>query len=177
MKFFIGIVPPEEISSNIISFQKSFPNNDVVNVIEPHITIKRPEVVVDVDGWVGKIRSITEGIRTFQLSFEKVETFDNEVVFLKPNNSEELFSLHKQIFKISEASEEGSMYENDNYDPHLTLAGTKWKISKEELFDLKEKAQIVFENEMNFEVSFLRIYKKEDGVKNWEKFLDIKFGG
>lgn len=37
MEFFIGIVPPEEISKKIIEFQKKFFYKEIV---EPHVTIK-----------------------------------------------------------------------------------------------------------------------------------------
>lgn len=176
MKYFVAVVPDEKTSSQIFTFQKSFPNNDVVNVVEPHVTIKRPGTVSDVDSWVEKIKNITKDTKLFQLSLERVNSFGDSVVFLEPNNSKELFALHRKIFNISEPNDEDVIYENENYIPHLTLAGTKWKITKDELLDLKEKAQRVFVAEMDFPVTFLRIYRKDTGAKKWEIYLDVEFG-
>jgi 2'-5' RNA ligase len=176
MKYFVAIVPDKELSNEIEIFQKSFPNNDVVNVIEPHITVKRPLHVENLEVWVEEIKVIAAETLNFKIYMDKVNSFEDEVVFWEPKFSEELVNLHKQIFQISVKSPEGEIFENYNYHPHLTLAGTKWKISKEELMDLKEKAVLKFKEEREFEVSFLRIYKKEEGAKKWDLYLVINFG-
>jgi 2'-5' RNA ligase len=176
MKYSVVIVPNNKLSEEIKNFQKSFPNNDLVNVIEPHITVKRPQQVEDVEMWLEKIKVIADETSNFKITLEKVDSFGDEVVFWEPKFSEELISLHKQIFQISEKGSEGDMFENDNYHPHLTLAGTKWKISKEEVIDLKEEAVLKFKEEREFEVSFLRIYEKEEGTKKWSLYQDLNFG-
>jgi 2'-5' RNA ligase len=40
MQYFIGVVPPDDYKNKLITFQKQWSNNLLVDVVEPHITLK-----------------------------------------------------------------------------------------------------------------------------------------
>ncbi|OGH92833.1 MAG: hypothetical protein A2563_04160 [Candidatus Magasanikbacteria bacterium RIFOXYD1_FULL_40_23] len=179
MQFFIGITPPETISEKIISFQRNFLNNDVPNLVEPHITVKSTGGLTEDKLWLPKIESAINGFSKFQISFEGVGNFDENVIFLKPAFSQELINLHKTLFSAVGPYYKDpakKYFENNEYHPHLTLGAIKWGLTKEDTLEMVEKARRELKNLPAFEVNSIRIYQKNDGAKSWHKVMDIKFG-
>jgi 2'-5' RNA ligase len=177
MRFFIGITPSEEIKRKIISFQGSFPKNGVPKSVEPHITVKSQGGLTEEKTWLSRVELALKSFKNFEISFEEVDSFSDDVIFLKPSFSQELLDLHKRLFEaVGPYKDPGNTYfENDQYHPHLTLGGTRWGMTKKELIEMKKSAQKELISQSSFQVNFIRIYKEDLKNQSWEKLLDIPF--
>ena len=179
MRFFIGITPPETISKKIISFQKSFLNNDVPNLVEPHITVKSTGGLTEDKLWLPKIESAIKSFSEFQISFEEVGNFDENIIFLKPAFSQELINLHKTLFDAAGPYYKDptkKYFENDQYHPHLTLGAIKWGLTKKDIVEMVKRAELELKNLPAFKVNSIRIYQENAEKKSWNMILDIQFG-
>lgn len=178
MQFFIGITLPEAMREKIISLQRSFAGNGVPDGVEPHVTVKSQGGLTEDKVWLSKIESAMKNCSSFQISFEGVGNFAENVIFLKPAFSEDLVNLHKTLFDAVGSYEDPTnrYFENDRYHPHLTLGGMNWGLTKEEAIEMKRKAQQELGNLPAFEVSSIRIYQENVENKSWDKMLDISFG-
>lgn len=173
MKYFIAIPLPDVLQNEIETFQRQFPTNDVPNVIELHITVKRPQENVDIDFWIKVVKEVCSETKSFEITLDGVNDFEGGVVYLEPEQNLNLFNFHKSIYEKLEGTTETKGFEYDNYHPHVTLGGTSWGMTKKELLDMKEKAKQKFTEKIIYSVNFVRIYKKPEGAKSWEKVVDI----
>lgn len=172
MQFFIGIIPPDDIKQKIISFQKKFKNNGVPFVAEPHITIKAQSGLMDDLLWLSKVESIIKNIQSFDIKLEKVDDFNNKVIFLKPSFSKELIKFHKGLFKTIEPGDKMAekYFENDKYIAHLTLGEN---LPEENSILMKQLAEKELLNFPSFKISFVRIFRQDINGGPYYKFLDI----
>lgn len=172
MQFFIGILPPDDIEQKIISFQKSFNNNEVPFIVEPHITIKAQSGLDENLKWLSKLKPIIKDFSKFTIKLNKVGDFNNKIIFLEPSFSKELINFHKKLFKAVKPGKEMAekYFENDKYGPHLTLA---WGLSEKELILMKQRAKKELLDFPVFEISFARIFKQDKQGEPYHKFLDI----
>jgi 2'-5' RNA ligase len=180
MKYFIGITPPKEINERIASFQRSFVNNKLPEILEPHITVKTKNGLAEDRGWLNKVKSIIENYPRFGIAFEGVDTFGDSVVVLKPCLSKELIALHKALFYAIEPDEEDATkkyYENDKFEAHFTLGMDSWGMTKEELVTMKERGLRELSIMPSFEVAFIRVYQQISLDEPYKKFLDIPLNG
>ncbi len=175
MKFFIGITPPEPARGKIIAFQKSFSNNKVPDKIEPRITLRPPEELEESEAWLSKVELTTKNFGEFQISFEGIDGFDKNVVFLKPAFSQKLVNLHKILLNaLGEYENLENKYSSDNqYRPHLTLGGMKWGLTEKEAAEMKKRGQRELESIDGFRVTSIRIYQKDGEHARWNALLDI----
>lgn len=56
MKYFIGISLPKETMERVFSFQKSFANNKLPEILEPHITTKTKNGLTEDYAWLNKVK-------------------------------------------------------------------------------------------------------------------------
>lgn len=173
MQYFIGIVPPDEYKEKTIKIQQRWKSNLLVDVVEPHITVKaQGGLTADLE-WIETLKKICENFSVFNISLNQPMFFGESVLFLSIT-SEKIFELHQKIVKaISPDSELIKKYmELDNYVPHLTMGQTYWGLPSKEL---KVMAKII-EKELSpyptFEVSFIRIYQEIE-TNRYVKYLDI----
>lgn len=66
MQYFIGIVPPDEVKSRIIKFQTRWENNSLLQVVEPHITVKAQGGLTSDKNWVSTVEKICKDIPSFK---------------------------------------------------------------------------------------------------------------
>lgn len=175
MQYFIGIPLPNDIKEKIVSFQKSFVRNKVPLMVEPHITVKAQGGLTEDKSWIPAIENAIENYPAFEVSFTNVGNFGERVAFLVPSSGKELMRLHRILIDTIKPGAElmEKYFEGSNYHFHLTLAGTSWGMTSEELMLVKEKAKIELLNLPKFTVSFIRVYEQKDPDESYEKFLDI----
>ena len=145
-------------------------------MFEPHITIKTKNGLTEDLSWIEKVRPVIESYHKFEVSFTGVDTFRDEVVILRIEPSKELVGLHKELFRTispDETDTSRKYFENDRFEPHLTLGMSSWGMNKEELVVMKEAAEKEFPAIPKFEVPFVRIYRQKELDELYEEFLDI----
>jgi 2'-5' RNA ligase len=174
MNYFIGVVPPADIKEKVLSFQRSFPHNDLPDRLEPHITLKAYAGLTDDLDWVPKVKAVIKEHHSFSVTLDGVGGFGDSFIFLKPTSSDALDALHRAFVQVIQPSAEESAecFEKESYHPHLTL-GTKWSMPANELAEMKEKAPRVFSSPITFEVTFIRIFKRETQDHPWVTMEDV----
>lgn len=176
MKFFIGIVPPLATKERIFEFQKSFPSNKVPYFNEPHITLKAPNGLTEDKAWLAPVMTLVGNQKPFEIKLEGLDGFEDRVLFLNPTFSEGLVNLHTKLVALLNPAEESlkKFYEGSLYHPHVTLGETTWGgMSKEELVDMRKKAETEFSSIPPFLVTFVRVYQKETDDGLYQKLIDI----
>jgi 2'-5' RNA ligase len=175
MKFFLGIVPPPATKDRIASFQKSFPSNKVPYFNEPHITLKAPSGLTEDKSWLAKVMTIIGNQQRFSIKLNGLDQFEDRVLFLNPEFTQPLVDLHMKLVALlnSDPEEQQKFFEGSLYHPHLTLGETTWGgMSRDELEDMKKKAEFEFYTIPAFQVDFVRVYQKE-GEGKYQQLLDI----
>ena len=173
MQYFIGIVPPDEYKEKIIKVQQRWENNLLVDVVEPHITVKaQGGLTADLE-WIEKLKKVCANFSTFNVSLNQPMFFGESVLFLGVS-SEKIFELHQKIVNaISPDNELIKKYmELDNYVPHLTMGQTHWGLSSKELKTMAKITEKELSPYPTFEVNFIRIYQEIETNK-YVKYLDI----
>jgi 2'-5' RNA ligase len=173
MQYFIGVIPPKEIQDRIINFQQRFFNKKVV---EPHITIKAQSGLTEDKVWLEKVENYLKQQPSFKIELKGLLQFGDDILFFRVL-SDGIEKIHKDLVDIVNPSKElrEKYFENQKYKPHLTLAETRWGISKNELVSIKLKAEQELNNLPSFNVDFARVYVKSEPNAQYEKLMDIYF--
>jgi 2'-5' RNA ligase len=173
MQFFIGVVPPVEVKNSIIEFQTRWKNNSLLQVVEPHITIKAQGGLTPDKNWVSEVEKVCLGISPFQVTLDKPMFFGENVLFFNVQSEQIQDVLEKLVRTISPEPELIKKYmEFKDYVPHLTLGQTNWGLSAEELKEMAKAAEQVLFPHPAFNVNFLRIYQETQPNK-YSKYLDL----
>lgn len=171
MEFFIGIVPPEEISKKITEFQKKFFYKEVV---EPHVTIKTQSGLTEDKFWVEKIQNYLKTQKVFAVKLGNPQWFRDEVLFLSVQ-AEDIDKIHYDLIEVINPPVElrKKYFEDQKYTPHMTLGEIRYGLSKKDLISMETQAKQELSNLPEFNVSFARIYIKPADSLKYSKFLDI----
>ncbi|MFK8794517.1 2'-5' RNA ligase family protein [Planococcus plakortidis] len=175
MKYFIGIVPPDKFKSRLSRFRKQWPDNQIDEVVEPHITLKAQGGLTPDESWLEDVRKACKETERFAAVIGGTAFFGKDILYLQVD-SQELKKLHERLVVIIEPTDEmiAQYFELDQFVPHLTLAKTNYGLSAPQL---KEMAQLVSQEleTCRFEVDSIRIYQ-ENGSGAYRRYMDIPFG-
>ena len=176
MKFFIGIIPPEEYQNRISDFRNKWKNNYIDDIVEPHITLKAQGGLTEDLKWVSRIKKVCSEIEPFCIQLEKAMFFGEEILYLSAQ-SEDLHKLHKKMVHSVDPSKEliEKYFELDHFIPHLTLGKTTYGLTKQDLKDMAATTEKEIGPYPILDVNFIRIYKESEPNK-YVKFLDLPLG-
>ena len=177
VKYFIGIVPPQEYLKRIVNFQSRWINTLGV---EPHITLKAQGGLSADKKWIEKVIDVCDNYKPFQLKLGAPMYFGKTILYLSVH-SNHLHELHNRIVKTISPSEEliNQYFELNDFVPHLTLgkeqygSGISTGISKIELKETEKLAEKELTPYPTFEVSSIRVYELNLEKKRYEKYKDI----
>lgn len=171
MGHFIGIVPPEDHLQKIINFQRKWPANKIVNVSEPHITVKAQGGLTKDEKWSHKLNAVCRNVPSFSIQVGGPEFFGESVLFLSVDSADIHLLHHKLVDIIAPSNDLLDLYmEGDKFIPHLTLAQTHWGMEKGELHDMYKCADAV--GHFSFHVKNLRVYHEYE-ANRYQKLRDI----
>lgn len=177
VEYFIGIVPPEEYLKRIEQFQSRWINKLSV---EPHITLKAQGGLTPDKKWIDKVQRVCEDFKPFKVSIDKPKYFGDNILYLSIN-SNNLYDLHQKILQEISPSEDliKQYFELDAFVPHLTLGKEQCcenisiGLSKKEVKDMEQLANIELTPYPDFEVNFIRVYELNNEEQRYERYLDI----
>lgn len=171
MKFFIGIVPPEEINTKIAKFQKQFFSKEIV---EPHVTVKTQSGLTEDKLWLNKVQNYLREQNKFNVKIGDIQWFKDKVLFLSIQ-ANGLHKIHHDLIEIINPPLEirKEYYEDQKYTPHLTLGEVRYGVSKDKLISMETLAKQSLTDFPEFEVSFVRVYHKLSNNSIYKKLLDI----
>lgn len=166
MQYFLGIVPPNEYKEQIIRFQNRWPSNRILDVVEPHVTVKAQGGLNQDMVWMDKIKEVCSSFSPFQLSLSDTASFGNSVVYISVQ-SDMIFELHRRLVEAVMPSQEliERYFELDSYAPHLTLGQTSWGMNETELEEMKFDSSKALSPYPTFTVTHVRVYKEVEPDK------------
>lgn len=125
LRFFAGIVPPNEYKGKIIKFQQKWESNNMWRLVEPHITVKAQSELSPDLSWLDAIKRVCASSAKFTVSLGHPETFADAVAYLSVQ-SPELRPFHERLVEaVSPPPEVMKRYmEMEQFIPHLTLGQT-----------------------------------------------------
>ena len=82
VEYFIAIAPPKEYAEIITQFQRRWPNNALLDFVEPHITVKSQAGLNEDEYWIDSIKAICSNFAMFNLSLKGVKSFENLLYIL-----------------------------------------------------------------------------------------------
>lgn len=171
MKYFVGIVPPEEIFKKVLNIQQKFGDNR----LEPHITLRPPVTVTNTPGWMEAIKEVCSIFTPIRIHLHGTGNFGNRVLFISVL-AETLGNLHYAITEAIKPYEqkEEKKQENQIYHPHLTL-GRQWcGFTKDDFEKMKELAdEFLIGKHVFFTADTIRIYHKPFQHSRYQPLEDI----
>ncbi len=170
MKFFVGIVPPPDIYEHIQQIQTQFGDNS----LEPHITIRPPVSLLQIEPWVQIVENICETTKPFDIQLPGTSFFGDRVLFASVQ-SLGLNELYNQLIPALKLFEPEEINKGDGgFHPHLTL-GRKWcGFTADDFIAMKHLADDYLQNgNISFKVTQVRIYYKPDNHGRFETYKDI----
>jgi 2'-5' RNA ligase len=175
IKYFIGIVPPEEIYQKVLDIQKQFGDNR----LEPHITLRPPVTPVDPTGWIHAVEAVCQGCSPFNVALPASGKFGNRVLFIDVRSSQ-LTDLHEGVTKAIKQFEpvDPGQQQNQSFTAHLTLGRSWCGFSPQDFAAMKKLAdEYLAEEPVAFEVNFVRVYHKPSQQGRYQALLDIPLAG
>lgn len=170
--YFIALIPPQTICKEVTAIKTDFANHynsKKALKVMPHITLKAPFKLYEEDhtkllDW---FRNLNLTPQNFTAHLNGFGCFDNSkvpVIFVKPQVSQALISLQKELIKsfTSHFPEISVHYHENDFSPHMTVAYRD--LSYEEF----TKAWQVYqkkEYKASFEVNGLYLLKHD--TKQW----------
>ncbi len=170
MKFFVGIVPPPDIYSQLQQIQNQFGDNR----LEPHITIRPPVSPLQLDPWLQTIKAISAAFKPFDIHLPGTGFFGDRVLFVNVQSPglKQLYDLLIPALQPFEKEEPGKG--DGSFHPHLTL-GRKWcGFTIEDFAAMKLLADDYLQASLvSFKVTQIRIYYKPDNHGRFETYRDV----
>ena len=111
--FFVGVLPPPELSARILAWQRALGHV----ITTPHITLKAPGGLNAQQALA--CREVCRRTPPFDLWLGGVQTFRGRVIYLAASGKG-LSALHAAL--VAAVGTPAGEFELDNYHPHLTLA-------------------------------------------------------
>lgn len=130
-RYFIAVMSPEDISAEITAIKHEIArvyNAEKALKVMPHITLKAPFIISNdqTNTLIDWFKTIKTTAIPFDVSLNGFGVFDNPknpVLFIKPETSDALHNLQKEILQAFK-----DMFPNipvhfheDNFHPHITL--------------------------------------------------------
>jgi 2'-5' RNA ligase len=165
-RFFIGVVPPDSYRARIMAFRQRW---GAVRT-DPHITVKAPGGLTADLAWLPRVEAACRLIPRFSVALGYPEMFGEDVVFL-PAASSELRLLHRRLVEAVGAVP--GPFELQGYHPHLTLGERDHGLSGADLQEIGRMAAAELHPYPSFQVTFVRIYSREDGDSAYWKLTDF----
>jgi 2'-5' RNA ligase len=173
MKYFIGIVPPDHISRELIQIQKQFGDNR----LEPHITLRPPVSPVQEEAWLDVIAKAASRINPFHIKLSGVGQFGDRVLYVQVHapGLQNLYDL--LIPGLKEFEETAGAQKQETYHPHLTLGRTWCGFSSEDFTGMSKLAtEYLAAGKVSFVAQDVRVYYKPSHQVRYQRFRDVPLG-
>lgn len=171
MQCFIGIVPPPNLSEAIRHIQLQYGDNRT----EPHITLRPPMMIAENEKWLNAIREIASSFPPLTITLPCTGMFGTRVLFIEVEGSD-LYKLEKALVPVIKPFEKDSSYTDQPYHAHLTLGRLNVGFTTKALQDMRQLADDMLKEPVEFIAGFIRIYFKPSIAERYRMLEDIAFG-
>jgi 2'-5' RNA ligase len=171
MKYFIGIVPPQEIYKEVLDIQQQHGDNR----LEPHITLRPPVTPVAVAKWIQVVEQVCASLKPFEVTLPGTGTFGKRVLFISVA-SNALNKLYDALVPALETYEPAGEKEARGFHPHMTLGRAWCGFSPEDFKSMQVLAEKFLADNILFSATGVRIYYKPDPHGRYQTYKDVPFG-
>lgn len=170
MKYFIGIVPPAEISEVVVNIQQRFGDNR----LEPHITLRPPVTVINEPEWLNMIEETCRSFSPIPVALTGTGHFGKGVLFIDVK-SPDLAKLHYSILEVLMPFEPPeTRQQKKSFNPHLTLGRLWCGFTQQHFVEMKKLAdKYLSAQPISFIATFVRIYYKPHGQSRYQTLRNI----
>jgi 2'-5' RNA ligase len=172
MKYFIGIIPPEQIYNEVLRIQQQHGDNR----LEPHITLRPPVTPVDAARWIQVVEQVCASLEPFEVRLPGTGTFGKRVLFVTVA-SDQLIKLHDALIpdlrSFEPAVENGG---REGFHPHMTLGRAWCGFSPDDFKSMQALAERYLADDVMFRATAVRIYYKPDPHGRYQTYKDVPFG-
>ncbi|MBS7563210.1 2'-5' RNA ligase family protein [Mucilaginibacter sp. Bleaf8] len=173
MKFFAGIIPPQDIADSILAIQRPYGDNR----LEPHITLRPPVTPADTNKWLSAVTNIAANYQPFQIQLSGTGRFGKGVLFISIESAP-LHELHTALVPALELFEPTSTaHKFEQYHPHMTLGRAWCGFTPDAFRQMQALADdYMASGSITFEATHIRIYQKPDDQGRFQPYRDIPLG-
>lgn len=164
MKYFIGAPVPNTYKNKIEMLRAEFR----FLTTEPHITIVPPTALPDDDSFIGDLVQVCKNTKPFTIKLDKPGQFGNRVLYVNVH-SEELISLHENIFEKLNLTKE-----KNGYTPHLTIVKQRPKRSVD-IEAVKKRAEVKITSHPEYTLKSLIVYHQPKERFIYVPYMEIPF--
>lgn len=175
-RWFIAILPPSNISNEIISFQEELREQYGFShalKTPPHLTIIPPfeASINQIDSFSTQLQD--SHLPPFSLILDGFQAFHPRVIFVDVAQNQELRTFTKHVKSLFAAEKiVSNKGEKHSFIPHITIANRDLNNKHfKEIFPLFKTRPY----NASFQVSSLYLLLKEKGSGSWKRFREIKF--
>ncbi|HEY8347942.1 MAG TPA: 2'-5' RNA ligase family protein [Symbiobacteriaceae bacterium] len=132
----VVILPPPDLYRELMDLRKQHPL--LRSVVPPHITVKSPFLFRQTGARVvEQLEATCERWKPFEIRLGGLGVFQDSILYVRVDKSEELTKLHLEIVEALDGYVEtlSDRYDGNQYTPHLTIAD---RLTPEELIQAKQ---------------------------------------
>lgn len=174
MKYFLAVVPPTELATQIDLFRAEWGPL----ALPAHITVKAPNSLSAVQYWLPQVQAFCESAAPVPIRLDGIGQFSASVVFWRVL-SEELVALHQSLLSIINPplAERAAFFEGSAYVPHLTLAHLSDRIDAVTFSTVHQRASEHWRQPVDFVAQIVRVYRSSGANQAYEPYLDLPLAG
>ena len=176
MKYFIGILVPEEIQKLILELATSLPKDFTKSRMNAHITIRAPQFVADMVLIESIVKSVANTFCPIDIGLGKVKNFDNNYLVVSAQ-SKLLYELNEKLARsLQKFNDENiNYYDFEKYRPHVKIAEIPGKLTIECVKKFEENLSEITKSTKNFSVKNLTIFIDKDDTGVYDQVINIPF--
>lgn len=174
--YFISISVPEPLASWIIRFQRRHAENTLPDLVEPHITVKNPDGLLEGRPWKEEVRSLCYSFHPIRIRLVSSGNLGRNVLYIKAE-SPDLMEFHMKLVSLFHqfSDKGGDDPEGENYSPHVSIAIGGIGVDASLMDIISEEAREYFAGDREFTAGSVRVMEiGDDGV--YRTIEDIALG-
>lgn len=174
MKYFLAVVPPTQLATQIDLFRAEWGQPS----LPAHITVKAPNSLSDAHQWLPKVKVFCQDVAPISVRLDGIGQFSSTVVYWRVI-SQGLEALHQSLLTIINPppAERAAYFEGPAFVPHLTLAHLSDGMHPDLLLAVYKRATEQWLDPVNFVAQTLRVFCSNGTNQPYEVYMDLPLAG
>lgn len=174
MKYFLAVVPPTELATQIDVFRAEWGQSS----LPAHITVKAPNSLSRLEQWLPEVTALCHRSSPIPVHLEGIRRFPSGTIYWQVK-SPGLIALHHSVLTIiaPPIDERAAYFEGSAYVPHLTLAHLDSGSDTAFLNKVGEHAANHWRSPVDFVAETLRVFRSSGLDGAYEYYTDLPLTG
>ena len=174
MKYFLAVVPPTELATQIDLFRAEWGQA----ALPAHITVKAPNSLSAAQQWLPQVQAFCQNAAPVTVRLEGIGQFSSTVVYWRVVSAG-LVALHQSLLAIIKPplAESTAFFEGSAYVPHLTLAHLNDGLDAGTLAIIHKRAVEQWAHPIEFTAQSMRVFRTNEAHNKYELYVDVPLTG